>query len=117
MIREFTDTGWEALTTSASGIGSAHGQTAASWVDIDDAATARRLLAGLEENDPEILDSLPAPPTGEYADDYSPCQLFRDLDVPGDAETDDMELWHAYADAFHSAVCDAIEQRCREMPS
>lgn len=105
---------WQHLITRAERIGTEQGRAAASWVEIADREDARRILAGLNDIDPVILDALPNAPTGEYADDYSRADLYSELEISGAIESDDLALWHAYADAFHDAVCDSVERRCLE---
>ena len=69
--------------------GEFHGLSAASWFfcDTTDREEYARLLSGLEDGDPEILDSLPSSPlSGEWADDPTPATVFADLALTGDED-------------------------------
>ena len=83
-----------------------HGVTAGSWLldgnSSEDAA--RRLLRGIEDGDPEILDQLPASPlSGEYADNLLPRDVLAwyDLDEQHDAADD---VLRAFEDGFSRGV-------------
>jgi len=83
-----------------------HGVTAGSWLldgnSSEDAA--RRLLVGIEDGDPEILDQLPASPlSGEYADGLLPRDVLSwyDLDEQHDAAAD---VLRAFEDGFSRGV-------------
>lgn len=109
----------DALTARARELGAAEGKSAASWYfdgnTSDD--TYRRVLAGLDDGDPAILDTLPASPlSGEWADGPTPRTLADDLGIaPDDARLD--ELCSAYEDAFAEASSDGIEAIARNMLS
>lgn len=106
-------------------IGTEHGTAAASWVTDGntDPETYRRLLAGIEDGDPEIMDELPhADLSGEWADGYTPRQLVEDCDLDADeVEAEDgtrlisveTELCDAYEEAFSVAVEAEIVRACR----
>ena len=69
------------------------GRAAGSWV-IDGNTpdeTCARILGGIEEGDPEILDALPELRLGEWADD----------------------LWFAYSDAWYAGMVEQAEADCR----
>ncbi len=73
----------DAVTTAqldaAEAIGAEHGAAAASWVTVNTEQRAVQILVGIDDGDPEILDSLPAPDlSGQWADGYSPRDLFED---------------------------------------
>lgn len=111
-METITDVRWDALKTASRGLGDSHGRAAASWFEIPDEATARHILKGIEDCNPEVMDELPGSPlSGEYADDYSPRALYRDLDISGDADSDDKELCWEYETAWYSAVEDEIARR------
>lgn len=113
--------------TQASKIGRVHGISAAMWweqdtlggrVTGDARPTAKAVLKGLEDGDPEILDSLPYPDlSGQWADGYSSHDLLNDVGVnDGDASffdglTDD--IFTAYELAFNEAVEDSVSKSAR----
>lgn len=71
---------------------------------------ARRVLAMLEDGDPEAFDHLPTRPSlsGEWADDPTPRSLFEDVtDLDAHAEA----TWNVDAySAVVEALCDAYER-------
>lgn len=107
-----TDEQWSAWKAHAARIGAEHGANAATWINMNtDAAT--EIIAGVDENiNPEVVDRyIPNPPTGEWGDDYSPAALLAEIGAPVDGDSDDGELWSAYADAFtETTVADIV--RC-----
>jgi hypothetical protein len=89
-------------------IGAERGKSAASWVfdGNTDLATYRRVLKGIEDCDPEVLDGLPySDLSGEWADGYTVDMLAKELDVPWD---DIDTLADAYEASFFEAVCDEL---------
>lgn len=76
----------------ATELGREHGRNVGSWV-IDGNTTeetARRILTGYEEDDPEVLDMEPAPLSGEWADDPTPASVYAALDMSAeDVDQDD----------------------------
>lgn len=103
---------YEALEASMREAGAEYGRAAASWFFDGNTPreTYQRVLAGLEDGDPEILDSLPsAPLSGEFADSPTPRDVLP-VNCPPDWEDD---LLRAYEDGFHTASADAIEAACR----
>jgi len=99
----------------ARAIGKEHGKNAGSWV-IDGNTTeetARHIVQGIEDGDPEVLDSLPAPDLGgQWADSYTERDLFEELEIsPDDPEADDAVM--AYLDGFSEAVVDEVESSAR----
>lgn len=115
---------WLARATE---IGREHGENAAAWWEQDAiggrasgdvTAAARRVLAGIEDCDPMILDNLPAPDlSGEWAGGYTPDRLYEDCDVDAAsleaALNLDNELCDAYDVAFGEACDAAIVKACR----
>jgi hypothetical protein len=95
--------------------GYADGHAAATWVEVPDEETARKILAGFSEGDPEVLDALPAPRLGgEYADDPTWSDVLRE---EGCDDSDDgrPELFDAYAWAFSCASEREVIRACRAM--
>lgn len=103
--------------TQAAEIGARHGKAAASWFFDGNTSTEtyRRILAGIEDHDPEILDSLPSHGlSGEMADGYSSRDLERELGIDPDTETEDFgDISDAYETAFNEAVQHEIERIAR----
>jgi hypothetical protein len=101
---------YDDLIKRARDAGYAHGKAAGSWV-IDgntSADTARYLLKGLEDGDPEVYDRLPSSPlSGEWADSPTPASVLADLGVSEDCEGAD-DLLNEYEDAFSDGVTDEV---------
>jgi hypothetical protein len=114
-MTKFTDTEWDDILARASNIGTEHGGSAATWVEFDDTDSARRFVELLDEGDPEAYDSIPSAPSGEYAGDYSPRDLYVELEISEDDETDDGEIWNAYRDAFETTAAESVEKRARSL--
>ena len=123
----FSDVEFDALTIGATEAGHEAGSVAASWVDLDDDASVRALLAGIEDGDPEVLGRLPwLDVSGEWADGTSEDDVWEAIvavmgegpwDVQGLA-TIDPDQWSDLLDQFRmahdDAVTDDIETRCRD---
>lgn len=99
--------------------GKAAGTVAASWVTDGNTSreTYARILRGLEDGDPEILDSLPWPNlSGEWANDPTPRSLAEDYgiteerDPSGDLTADACDAWE---DAAGAAFERALTAACR----
>lgn len=111
---EYDETAWEALKVRARTLGTEHGKSAASWYfdGNTSAETYQRVLAGITDGNPEILDTFPSDGlSGEWADGYSSRDLERELGVENDEGLD--ELADAYSEAFSSAVHNEIERAAR----
>jgi hypothetical protein len=116
----------EQAIARAAEIGAEHGENAASWWDQDaiggrsqgdPVETAKLVLQGIDDGDPMVLDSLPAPDlSGEWADGYTPRRLLEDVgDNDGDASFHEGlvdDLCRAYEDAFYDASLAAIVRSC-----
>jgi hypothetical protein len=114
-MTKFSDTEWNDILARASNIGNEQGGNAATWIEFADTDAARKFVDMLNEGDPEAYDSIPSAPSGEYAGDYSPRDLYTELEVSEDAETDDGEIWRTYADAFEATAAEAVEKRARSI--
>jgi hypothetical protein len=79
-----TDLTFDRLQERASELGAEHGHSVATYVEIEDAVAARKILNGIEDGDPEIMDMQRAPLSGEFADDMTTGRLLEELDVPED---------------------------------
>lgn len=100
-------------TDDAAKIGREHGKSAASWVFDGNttAETYRWYVRGIDEGDPEVLDSLREPSlSGEFAGDYSEQDLARDLELDDD-ELDDAA--NAYNEAASEAFWHEVERAAR----
>jgi hypothetical protein len=114
-MTKYTEAEWNDILERAGNIGGEHGGNAATWVEFADAKAARNFVDMLDESDPEAYDMTPTAPSGEYADDYSPRDLYAELEVSEDDETDDMAVWNAYADALETTAAEAVEKRARSI--
>lgn len=99
---------YETAIAYASALGTEHGESAATWVEIGDTETAAALRAGIIDCDPEILDQLPyADLSGEWADTLTGQQLVMDAMAEADYDDEDGDS-SVFADIFNG-VCDAYE--------
>ena len=114
-MTKFTDAEWQDILERAGNIGSEHGGSAATWVEFTDTKAARNFVEMLDEGNPQVLDAMPSAPSGEWADDYSPRDLFAELEISEDDETDDGEIWRTYADAFEAAAAESVEKHARSI--
>lgn len=102
---------WSALVEAAGQLGKRHGVLDAQWVDVTGRNT-RWWLDGLAAGDPAVHDALPTPPlTGEFADSYGEADLYRDLEIRAEDDSDDGELVHVYRSAWCDAVQAEVERR------
>ena len=95
--------------------GRTDGRAAGSWVidgnTLDE--TCARILGGIEEGDPEILDALPTLALGEWADDPTFEQILAEEGLNGlDADAAD-DLWFTYSDAWYAGMVEQAESDCR----
>jgi hypothetical protein len=97
--------------------GHAAGVAAGSWL-LDGNSTedaARRLLQGIEEGDPEVLDELPSSPlSGEWADAPLPRDLLEGVGIEEDADHAE-DVLRAYEDAYSRGVTDEACRSARAM--
>lgn len=101
---------YEEQIRKAEQIGTEQGEGAASWYfDRDtDYDTYKAVVDGLEDGDPEILDTFPTSPlSAEWADTYSLADLAEDTDCEQDSDAFD-DVCRAYEDAFYTASQDEI---------
>jgi hypothetical protein len=106
-------------------LGSDHGNNAADWwqqdaiggrASGDTRGVARRVLEGLADGDPEIVDGLPsADLSGQWADGPTVRSLLDDHGLAGldPASEIGQEIGDAYETAFNDACHAAIERYCR----
>lgn len=80
--------------------GSNDGRSAASWYEVPDEQTAFKILKGIYDGDPEIMDTLPAPRlSGEFADDRTAETLVAEA-----LEEVELEAGDAFEEADHIIV-------------
>jgi hypothetical protein len=112
-------------TDAAEDLGADQGRTAAAWwqqeaigarATGDTTAIARRVLAGLDDCDPEILDQLPtADLSGTHAEGLTVTSLLVELDATGLDPTSEaaQAIAEVYGDAHDDAAHTAIADACR----
>ena len=86
------------------------GKSAASWVFDGNTKdeTYKRVLQGIKDGDPEILDAFRTPNlSGEYADDPTPQTLAEDYDLDSDNDPEGWRLDEACT-AWENAASDAF---------
>lgn len=112
-IQVMTHAQFAEAKVEAEKLGKQHGEAAGSWFFDGNTseATYRRVWRGMEDGDPEIMDSLPSNPlSGEFADGLTPAGLLREIGWNEESvsaqEQDD--LCDAYCDAFNEACQDVI---------
>jgi hypothetical protein len=96
--------------------GREHGRAGASWYFDGNTSdeTYARVLQGIEEGDPEILDTFPhSPLSGEWAGDPTPSHVLEGFGVRLEHDSAD-EILRAYEDGFSEAVQNEIERVARE---
>lgn len=112
----------ESYVDAARVVGREHGRNAASWTEIDGAGIAQRILTGIDDGDPAVMESLPQPDlSGEWADGYTVERLRDDVGAPDDRDDDLVTLSTRLADAYEEAFTDAAHEvigaRCRSILS
>lgn len=107
------------LVALASELGADAGRAAASWATDGNTtpATYRRILQGIEDGDPEVLDAYRVPDlSGEYAGDPTPRTLADELGIdPASDDWADLEadLCDAWIDGASVGFWDELERVCR----
>lgn len=106
------------LRAAAFSIGTDHGATAASWVELNE-DNAAAFLKGIDDGDPAVLDTLPAPDlSGQFADGYTTRQLALDAGMNDDIDADEYDdilssLGDAYDEGFSEAVEHEVTRRAQ----
>ncbi len=102
------------LVAKATELGRDAGKTAAGWVfDGNTSGEAcQRVLRGIEEGDPAVLDAIEPPAIGPAAG-YDPGDLARDLGIDPENRALPRAV-SAYADAFTSAFWQETERAARD---
>lgn len=109
------DKQYDATMQDAYARGEEDGEAAASWYFDGNTTleTYERVLEGIENGDPEILDTIPGCPlSGEWADGTTPADVLSALGVPEEDDAEDDYL-RAYEDGYESAALGAIEDAAR----
>lgn len=98
-------------------VAQANGKAAASWVfdGNTNRETYAHVLKGIEDGDPEVMDSIRTPSlSGEFADDYSEAQLMSDIGwVPNDGTDMRDELAEQYNTEVSAAFWHEVERAAR----
>ena len=93
------------------------GCAAGSWVldGNSDPEGARRILRGIEEGDPAIVDALPsAPLSGEWADSLLPRDVLAWYDLTEDDDGAD-DVLNAYEQGYSSGAVDTVEREAESI--
>jgi hypothetical protein len=98
--------------------GAEAGKAAATWYfDTGRCSTEdyRKALKGIEDIDPEMMDTLPSSPlSGEYADGPTPHTLARQYGIDEETESEDLNnVCDAYQEAYEQAAQDEVERAAR----
>lgn len=110
---------YDTLIEEARRMGEERGRDVASWYFDGNTTTETyaAVLRGIEEGDPEVMDTLPCSPlSGEWAGDPVPADVLEALEV-SDADDAADEYLSAYEDGFAQAAADQIEETARRMLS
>ena len=104
------------ITQAAEKLGRERGRADAGWVEIH-SGNAAAILQGIEDGDPETLDMMPAPLSGEYAGESIP-ELMEESGLDRDEITEQgpeaVDDWcDAYEAAFSYAYWNEIGRTCR----
>jgi hypothetical protein len=108
---------YDVLIEEARRMGEERGREVASWYFDGNTTTETyaAVLRGIEDGDPEILDTLPSSPlSGEWAGDPVPTDVLATLGVSHDSDAVD-EYLDAYEMGFAMASQDQIEETARTM--
>jgi len=134
IAQQTSETAYDAALTYATERGRQDGTNAAGWYTMDtiggrvsraeDAQRgARAIIAGIEDGDPAVLDTFPAPDlSGERADSLTSSDLTRDAWAAAgiapedqDGYEDATDICDAYETAFSDAVENEIARAAREV--
>lgn len=120
-----SDARMEELKAQAHELGRQAGVAAGSWAadGNTDAEHARRVLAGIEDGDPIIMDSLPVAPdlSGEWADGMTPARLALALGLTDDAtgavlpEDESGDILAELCDAWEESASEGCQQEAERV--
>ena len=99
--------------------GTSDGEGAAAWLVDGNTnnpyAVLKRIIDGIEDGDPEIMDKLPSPTySGEMADEPTWEKILRDEGIAMDTEQDPTGR-RDLQDAYDAAFQQGVESKIREM--
>lgn len=117
-MSKFTDPEWKALLRKAETAGKKAGAASASWFFDGNTTkeTYRRVLRGIDDGDPEILDRFPVLDlSGQWGGGTTDRDVLDDIGVDEDEYTAEAEdaLINAYRDAHDIEVGRVIEKEAR----
>ncbi len=132
-VTRHDEAAWQHILAALRQAGQHAGAGAADWWAQDTvggratgntAATARAVLAGIDDGDPAVLDALPACDlSGQWADTPTEADLYASLytesappDAPGWDDLDAPrreEVIEAYRDGFDTAAGERVAEHCR----
>ena len=101
------------ITQAAENLGRDKGRADAGWVGID-SGNAAAILQGIEDGDPEIMDMMPAPLSGEWAGESIP-ELMNESGINHyKINKDDWDTWmETYEEAYSDAYWAEVDRTCR----
>ena len=107
------------ITQAAENLGRERGHAAATWVEIG-SGNAATILQGIEDSDPAIMVTMPAPLSGEWTGESIPELIeesglvYSEMFTDDMADRNDVDTWlDAYEEAFSAAYWSEIERTCR----
>lgn len=117
-MNEMTEQAYKQAKADARKAGEDAGRAAASWYfdGNTDEQTYRRVLKGLDDGDPEVLDGLPyLDLSGQWADGPTMASVLEDIgcDVDGDDDAAE-DIVNKYQSAYDAAVVAEVERMARE---
>lgn len=109
----------EKLVARATELGKEAGHDAAMWVEISGVRAARRLVVMSDDGDPAFDEAVGyrSPLTGEWADEVTERDLFRELGDPTLDDFADQEIIDAYKQEHYDAFTEEIVRRANYLLS
>jgi hypothetical protein len=114
----------ELIMRKAAALGRTHAQADLIWwAPPTDAVYAQKVLDGMDDKDPLIMDTLPGPDlTGQLEDVYSDVDLMEDVELDGSTPHQEArfrkyyrETCEAYEKGYMSTVILAVWEACRKV--
>jgi hypothetical protein len=87
-------------------MGADAGAAAGSWVEIEGNDQAVRILVGIEDCDPEVMDMMPAPLSGEWAG-----ESLTELGLDGATEQELADYEIGFSDAYWATVAKSAQSQ------
>jgi hypothetical protein len=96
-------------------LGTEHGRGAGTWILDGNSSreTAQRLVAQCDDGDPAFWDNYRSPLSGEWADDWTPDTLMREIGWTTGTPEDWDEIVTAYEVAHGTAWAEEVERLAR----